>query len=97
MGAIGGARLRCGVVTLVRPRAARDDEHDRCMLDSGVVHTAYRARVRYGLISECANPAGFPTLRYYRLAACGRRFADKALREWRQRPWLERMLVRLVG
>ena len=89
-------RLRRGHV-LVRPRAARDDEATRCMLDSGVVYTAYPALSRYGLIGEYANPEGFDTMRYYRLTERGRRFADQACQAWRQRPLLERLAVRLVG
>ncbi len=89
-------RLRRGHV-LVRPRAARDDETANCVLDSGVVYTAYPPLVRYGLINEYANPEGFPTMRYYRLTSTGKRFADKALRAWRKRPLLDRLAVRLFG
>jgi hypothetical protein len=89
-------RLRRGHV-LVRPRAAGNDESARCMLDSGVVYTAYAALARYGLIGEYANPDGFATMRYYRLTERGRRFADRACQAWRQRPLLERLAVRLVG
>lgn len=89
-------RLRRGHV-LVRPRAAGEDEHANCVLDSGVVYTAFQPLCRFGLISEFANPDGFPTMRYYGLTSSGKRFADKALRSWRQRPLLERLAVRLLG
>jgi hypothetical protein len=53
--------------------------------------------VRYGLVHEFDNPAGFRGARYYRLSAHGREFADRAEEAWRRRPWLERMAVRLTG
>ena len=89
-------RLRRGHV-LVRPRAASDTDRANCVLDSGVVYTAFQPLCRYGLISEFANPAGFATMRYFGLTQSGKRFADKALRNWRKRPLLERLAVRLFG
>lgn len=89
-------RLRRGHV-LVRPRAARDDQDARCMLDSGFVYTAYPALANYGLIDEYTNPEGFDTMCYYRLTEHGQRFADQACQAWRQRPLLERLAVRLLG
>ena len=89
-------RLRCGHV-LVRPRAASDNDRANCVLDSGVVYTAFQPLARYGLIGEYANPEGFATMRYFRLTACGKRFADKALRNWRKRPLIERLAVRFFG
>ena len=89
-------RLRQGHV-LVRPRAASDEDRANCVLDSAIVYTAFQPLARYGLISEFANPDGFPTLRYYRLSAEGKRFADKAVRNWRKRPLRDRLAVRLFG
>ena len=89
-------RLRRGHV-LVRPRAAREDESVRCMLDSGIVYTAFDPLLRYGLISEYRNPEGFPNMRYYRLTISGRSFAERACQAWRQWPLPHRLAVRICG
>ena len=68
-----------------------------CMLDGAPLYTAHRALLQYGLLSEFANPKGFPNVRYYRLSERGRDFADRACDSWRRRPLLERLAVRLTG
>lgn len=90
------ARLRRGHV-LVRPRTANDDDCAQCLLDHGIVYTAFAPLLRYGLISEYRNTQGFSNMRYYQLTDSGKRFADRARRAWRQRPLLERLAVRLMG
>jgi hypothetical protein len=68
-----------------------------CMLDGAPLYTAHRTLLRYGLLSEFANPQGFPSVKYYRLSERGRDFADRACDAWSRRPLLERLAVRLTG
>ena len=68
-----------------------------CMLDGAPLYSAHRTLLRYGLLNEFANPKGFPNVRYYRLSERGRAFADRACDNWRRRPLLERLAVRLTG
>lgn len=70
---------------------------NRCVLDGCIVYTAYQPLARYRLIDEFKNPDGFPSVRYYRLSARGREFADRACETWRRRPLLQRLAVRLTG
>ena len=58
---------------------------------------AHRTLLHFGLVSEFANPQGFPSVKYYRLSERGRDFADRACDSWRRRPLLERLAVRLTG
>ncbi|MFO1267077.1 MAG: hypothetical protein U1F25_11750 [Rubrivivax sp.] len=67
------------------------------LLDGGRVLSSHRPLLRYGLVREVANPQGFEHVRYFRLSAQGRAFAERAIEAWRQRPLLERLLVRLLG
>jgi hypothetical protein len=68
-----------------------------CMLDGAPLYSAHRTLIDYGLIREFDNPQGFPSVRYYRLSERGRDFADRACENWRQRPLLQRLAVRLAG
>jgi hypothetical protein len=68
-----------------------------CVLDGAPLYTAYRTLIQYELIHEFENPHGFPSVRYYRLSERGREFADRACENWRQRPLLQRLAVRLAG
>jgi hypothetical protein len=68
-----------------------------CVLDGAIVHHSYPTLAAYGLIDEFENPAGFAGVRYYRLSARGREFADRALARWRQLGVLQRLAVRLAG
>jgi hypothetical protein len=63
----------------------------------GSVYSAFDPLVRYELVQEFDNPEGFEHIRYFRLTQRGREFAESAWAAWRARPWLERLLVRLVG
>ncbi|MBL8289468.1 MAG: hypothetical protein JNL85_15920 [Rubrivivax sp.] len=67
------------------------------LLDGGRVFTSYSPLLRYGLVREVSNPQGFEHVRYFRLSERGRAFAERAIAAWRQRPLLERLLVRLLG
>ena len=74
-----------------------NDRAGGCTIDGGIVYHSYAALVRYGLIREYDNPAGFGLLRYYRLSESGRDFALRACDAWRRRPLLERLAMRLLG
>lgn len=67
------------------------------LLDGGRVLSSHRPLLRYGLVREVVNPQGFEHVRYFRLTERGRAFAARAIEAWRQRPLLERLLVRLLG
>jgi hypothetical protein len=62
-----------------------------CMLDGAPLYSAHRTLIEFD------NPQGFPSVRYYRLSERGRDFADRACENWRQRPLLQRLAVRLSG
>jgi len=66
-------------------------------IDGGMVRHSVGALRRYDLIQEFKNPDGFPGVRYFRLSAQGREFADRAWRQWRQLPLRRRLWVRLTG
>jgi hypothetical protein len=68
-----------------------------CRLDGAPLYSAHRTLIAYGLIREFDNPQGFPSVRYYQLSERGRDFADRACENWRQRPLLQRLAVRLAG
>jgi hypothetical protein len=68
-----------------------------CTLDGAPLYSAHRTLIAYGLIREFENPQGFPSVRYYRLSERGRDFAERACENWRQRPLLQRLAVRLAG
>jgi hypothetical protein len=68
-----------------------------CMLDGAPLYTAQRTLLQYQLLDEFDNPQGFPGVRYYRLSARGRAFAERACDSWRRRPLLQRLAVRLTG
>jgi hypothetical protein len=88
--------LRQGHV-LVRPKAACDSDQANSVLDGCPVYTAVQPLMQFDLIAEFDNPDGFPTMRYFRMTRTGRDFADRALQAWRQRPWTERLAIRLMG
>ncbi|MGL6109007.1 MAG: hypothetical protein ACRC2B_02795 [Rubrivivax sp.] len=68
-----------------------------CVLDGAPLYSAHRTLIRYGLIREFENPEGFPNVQYFRLSERGRSFAERACENWRQRPLLQRLAVRLAG
>ncbi|MCW5667130.1 MAG: hypothetical protein KIT35_25110 [Piscinibacter sp.] len=68
-----------------------------CTIDGGIVRTAFRPLSDYHLIDEYENPQGFEHVRYFRLNARGREFAERACRAWERRPLLERLATRLLG
>jgi hypothetical protein len=67
------------------------------VLDGGNVYSSYDPLLRYELVQEFENPEGFEHVHYFRLTPRGRDFADRAVVAWRERPLLERLMVRLVG
>ncbi len=67
------------------------------VLDGGSVYSSYDPLLRYELVQEFENPEGFEHVHYFRLTQRGREFADRAVVAWRERPLLERLMVRLVG
>ena len=60
------------------------------------LYSAHRTLIDYGLIREFHNPQGFGSVRYYRLSERGRDFAERACENWRRRPLLQRLAVRLA-
>jgi hypothetical protein len=68
-----------------------------CTLDGAPLYSAHRTLIDYGLVSEFHNPHGFGGVRYYRLSEPGRDFADRACENWRRRPLLQRLAMRLAG
>ncbi len=67
------------------------------VVDGGTVYSSYEPLLRYELVREFDNPAGFEHVQYFRLTEQGRDFAERAVAAWRRRPLLERLMVRLVG
>lgn len=72
-------------------------ESARCTIDGCPVWHSAPALLEYGLVQRWDNPEGFPHVEYYRLSREGRAFAERALAEWRRRPLLHRLAVRLAG
>jgi hypothetical protein len=68
-----------------------------CMLDGAPLFSAHRTLLDYGLVREVDNPQGFAGVRYYRLSERGREFAERACGNWRSRPLLQRLAIRLAG
>lgn len=68
-----------------------------CTIDGGIVVTAFRPLTDYGLVDEYANPHGFAHVRYFRLNARGRDFAERACRAWDRKPLIEKLATRLLG
>ena len=73
------------------------DGANSCMLDGALVHHSFETLQRYRLIDEFDNPQGFKGVRYFRLTAAGREFADRTWQAWRGTPPLQRLVMRLVG
>ena len=58
---------------------------------------SFRSLDAYGLVEEFDNPDGFEGLHYYRLTSDGEQFAERALAAWCERPWHQRLMLRLRG
>lgn len=67
------------------------------VVDGCAVYSSCDPLLRYELVREFENPEGFEHVHYFRLTERGRDFADRALTAWRERPLLERLMIRLVG
>jgi DNA-binding PadR family transcriptional regulator len=78
-----------------------DHDTGRCLIEGGVVYTAYDTLAAYGLIEELPPPPGrdcfAPHLHWYRLSPRGQDFAERAWAEWRARPLWQRCWLRMTG
>lgn len=73
------------------------DGDDCCVLSGArVVHSMPTLRA-YGLIDPVRLPDQRPRTQCYRLSSRGRHFAERAWSEWKRKPLLQRMAVRLLG
>jgi hypothetical protein len=68
-----------------------------CQLNGAPLLRSFGTLLRFGLIAEYANPAGFEGVEYYRLTERGRWFGQRALGFWRSLPLWQRAMVRLTG
>lgn len=68
-----------------------------CLLNGAPLLRSFNPLLRFGLIAEYANPAGFDGVAYYRLTERGRWFGQRALSFWRSLPLWQRAMVRLTG
>lgn len=67
------------------------------VLNGRPLPSAFGPLTEYQLLEE-VKPDGEPTaIRFYRLNARGREFAERAWAEWKRRPLLERIAARLLG
>lgn len=73
------------------------DSWGGCTVDGSVVHLSLGPLLDYALVDEFDNPKGFEHVRYYRINARGREFAERVCSAWARRSWLERLTVRLFG
>jgi hypothetical protein len=73
------------------------DRPGGCLLDGGTLYWSFPTLLSYGLIAEFDNPEGFEHVQYYRITRSGHQFAERACTAWRQRPLLERLVVRMAG
>jgi hypothetical protein len=76
----------------------QNGDTDSCCLLSGapIYHSMPTLRA-YGLIDPVTVPDQRPRTKCWRLSPRGRDFADRATREWRRKPLLQRVAVRLLG
>lgn len=86
------AALRRGHVIVVM-----DADKRTCILDGMGLQWSFRSLDAYGLVEEFDNPDGFEGLHYYRLTSDGEQFAERALAVWCERPWHQRLMLRLRG
>ena len=73
-----------------------DDAHG-VTVDGAPVRHSFDVLWQYRLIDEVHNPDGFPGVRYYRINQRGRDFGARAWVTWRERPWWQRLVLRLTG
>lgn len=76
----------------------QNGDGDDCCLLSGarVVHSMPTLRA-YGLIDPVRLPGQRPRTQCYRLSSRGHHFAERAWSEWKRKPLLHRLAVRLLG
>jgi hypothetical protein len=70
---------------------------ERCLLEGQFLRSAFVPLSRFSLIEEVGAPDVATNIRYYRLSERGQDFADRAWADWRRRPLLQRLAVRLTG
>ena len=68
-----------------------------CTIDGAFIHHSFQVLLDYGLIAPFENIHGFPGIRYYRITAQGRAFAERVCEDMQARPPLEKLLMRLTG
>lgn len=68
-----------------------------CVLDGAFVHHSFETLLEYELIESFDNRCGFPGVEYYRISARGREFGSRVWAQWRSRPVLERLVMRMTG
>lgn len=74
-----------------------DGADERCVIEGTVLYTAYKPLQDYGLLDEVRPPGARDRMHCYRLSPRGRDFADQAWQQWKSRPLLERLAVRISG
>lgn len=84
--------LRRGHV-LVQPQ----DHPEAGLLSGAPVYHSVPTLLAYGLLDPVTPADRPPHTRCWRLSPRGRDFADRATREWRRKPLLQRVAVRLLG
>lgn len=67
------------------------------VVDGCPVYSSHDPLLRYELVQEFENSEGFDHVHYFRLTPRGCDFAERAATAWRERPLLERLMVRLLG
>lgn len=79
--------------TLVRA----PDDLKRCIVDGHMLYTVWEPLSNFGLLEEVRPPDALSKMHCYRLSARGREFAERACADWKRRPLLQRLAVRLTG
>jgi hypothetical protein len=73
------------------------DDDDCCMLSGARVVRSMPTLRAFGLLDPVQLPDQRPRTQCYRLSGRGRHFAERAWSEWKRKPLLHRMAVRLLG
>ena len=68
-----------------------------CVLGGAVVYHSVPTLLAYGLLDPVQERELPAQTRCYKLSPRGRHFADRAWTEWKRKPLLQRMAVRLMG
>ena len=68
-----------------------------CVLGGATVYHSMPTLLAYGLLDPVHERPLAPHVRCYKLSPRGRHFADRAWTEWKRKPLLQRVAVRLMG